>query len=183
MYDLLSDTNIYKNTYHELVCWIRELLTENYLNNHAIIRARGLEEKNYEQAAKIMELEWELRVMEKEYGSIHSNVVSNEELDLLRKKRKLKIGGGPPSEGDWLSGMAVGTEFLVSPKVSQDNWILTKFMHAGMKNGNVLIIPMQGESPVEDDRQWIWVRPDRFCKFWEFMGYILIPESTDEQSN
>lgn len=169
MYDLRSDTNIYKNTYNQLVIWIKELLwqSQRYLN---------LENLNYKQAGIIMKLEHEVNVM-KEYGAIVSDVVS---LDEWRKNRvRLKGGGNIPPEGDWLSDMVCGTEFLVRPK-TQKTWILAKFMHAGLRAGCVLVIPMQGDEPVQDDKQWVWVDPIEFCKFWELRAILLIPEVVNE---
>lgn len=169
MYDLRSDTNIYKNTYNELVIWIKELLWQTQ-------RYSGLENLNYKQAGIIMELEHEVNVM-KEYGAVVSDVVS---LDEWRKNRvRLKGGGNIPPEGDWLSGMTCGTEFLVRPK-TQKTWILAKFMHAGLRAGCVLVIPMQGDEPVQDDKQWVWVDPEEFCKFWELRAILLIPEVINE---
>src|SRR5438034_75975 len=113
MYDLQSDTNIYKNTYRELVIWIKELLwrADRYID---------LENLNWKQAGIIMELENEVNVM-KEYGAAVSDVISLEE---FRKNRPLtRNGGSEPPDGDWLSGMVCGTEFLVRPKV-QKTWML-----------------------------------------------------------
>lgn len=88
----------------------------------------------------------------------------------------LKIGGNPPADNDWLSGMKCGTEFLCSPKRYPGNWIFTKFLHGGMLNGNVLIIPMKGDEPIQDPSEWVWTKGDRFCRFWELMGVLLIPK-------
>lgn len=186
MYDLSSDTNIYKNTYHQLVIWVKELLRRNSelceemnSNKFVVERSRSAEDLNYRQAGIIMLLEHRVRMMAKDYGIATSNVVSNDELMELRLKRK--GGGGNPPEGDWLSGMKSGTEFLVSPKMLQTNWVMTKFMQAGLHpNGFVLIIPMQGEEPSSDPKEWVWAHPERFCKFWEFMGVLLIPKEEDE---
>lgn len=100
-------------------------------------------------------------------------------IDAEREKRLgLSFGGRPPGDEDWLSGMAVGTEFLARLKRMPEAqaWILQRFMQAGGKNGNILIIPMEGEEPVPDDKRWLWVDPVAFCKAWEFKGFLLIPE-------
>ena len=99
-------------------------------------------------------------------------------LDFVKQKALL-TGGGTPPDGDWLSPMKLGTEFLVRPKV-QKTWMLVKFMQAGIKNGNVLLIPMQGEAVSVPDTEWIWADPVEFCKFWEFRGIILEPIENDE---
>lgn len=107
-----------------------------------------------------------------------SNVVTDEELQKFREKHRtgtrMAIGGGNPPDGDWLSPMKIGTEFLVRPKI-QKTWILAKFMQAGVKNGNVLIIPMKGEEVSAPESEWIWADPTEFCRFWEFRGILLEP--------
>lgn len=163
MTDLRSDTHIYKNTYNQLVIWVKELLW-------VVRRNIELENLNYKQAGIIMDLEHEVNVM-KEYGHVVSDVIS---LDEWRKNRPA-VGGRPPVDGDWLSGMKTGTEFLVRPKV-QKTWILAKFMHAGLRANCVLVIPMQGDEPIQDDKQWVWVDPVEFCKFWELRAILLVPE-------
>jgi hypothetical protein len=126
--------------------------------------------KNYSQASRIMELEQELRMVKKEATETVDNV-----LDFVERKRALtRTGGGVPTDGDWLTPMKIGTEFLVRPKV-QKTWILAKFMQAGCKNGNVLVIPMKGEEVTAPEAEWVWVDPIEFCKFWEFKGLILEP--------
>jgi hypothetical protein len=171
MYNLRSDTNLYKNTYAELIVWVKELLwrAQRYID---------LENLNYKQAGIIMELEHEVKVM-KEYGAVTSDVLS---LDEYRKNHpRRKTGGGMPPEGDWLSGMVSGTEFLVRPKI-QKTWILAKFMHAGARAGCVLVIPMRGDQPIQDDAEWVWVDPVEFCKFWELRAILLIPENNNEHN-
>lgn len=101
------------------------------------------------------------------------NVVSNEEFIKRKSRKGLGFGGGPPDE-DWLSGMKLGSEFLVRPK-QQKTWILAKFMQAGVKDGNVLVIPMKGEEVTAPEADWIWCDPVEFCRFWEFRGYVLVP--------
>lgn len=123
---------------------------------------------NYKQASRIMELEQELRMVKKESVEAVDNV-----LDFVKQKALL-TGGGTPPDGDWLSKMKIGTEFLVRPK-TQKTWILAKFMQAGIRNGNVLLIPMKGEDVTCPDSEWIWADPVEFCKFWEFKGVLLEP--------
>ena len=130
---------------------------------------RDLETRNYKQASRIMELQQELRMVKKEATEAIDNV-----LDFVEHKKGLQVGGGTPPDGDWLSRMKLGTEFLVRPKV-QKTWMLQKFMQAGIKNGNVLLIPMKGEEVSVPDTEWIWADPVEFCKFWEFKGIILEP--------
>lgn len=133
---------------------------------------RNTETRNYKQASRIMELEQELRMVKKETIEAVDNV-----LDFVAKKALLQTGGGTPPDGDWLSGMKIGTEFLVRPK-TQKTWMLAKFMQAGVRHGNVLLIPMKGEDVTCPDSEWIWADPIEFCKFWEFKGILLEP--TDE---
>lgn len=130
---------------------------------------REIETRNYKQAGKIMELEQELRMVKREAAESIDNV-----LDFVERKKALQTGGGTPPDGDWLSGMKLGTEFLVRPK-TQKTWILAKFMQAGVRNGNVLLIPMQGEAVTAQDNEWIWADPVEFCKFWELKGILLEP--------
>lgn len=125
--------------------------------------------RNYKQASRIMELEQELRMVKKEAIEAVDNV-----LDFVAKKALLQTGGGTPPDGDWLSRMKIGTEFLVRPK-TQKTWMLAKFMQAGVRNGNVLLIPMKGEDVTCPDSEWIWADPIEFCKFWEFKGILLEP--------
>lgn len=96
------------------------------------------------------------------------------DLEERRKLKKVAIGGGNPPDVDWLSPMKTGSEFLVRPK-QQKTWILAKFMQAGCKEGNVLVIPMKGEEVTAPEAEWLWVDPVEFCRFWEFRGYVLVP--------
>jgi hypothetical protein len=180
--NLLSNTNIYKNTYAELVIWIKELLAMRRED-------QTVYDRNIRQAARIMELEFDLRKYRrimvdnqqettvKEYGVMESDVVS---LDEVRRNRVRLKGGGEPPNGDWLSTMKWGTEFLVRPKV-QKTWLLVRFMMAGIRGGMALIIPMRGDEPVQDDKDWMWADPVEFCKYWELMAVLLVPK--DEISN
>lgn len=108
----------------------------------------------------------------------NDNVVLD--LEERRKQKRRGLGGGNPPTDDWLSPMKIGTEFLVRP-VSQKTWILAKFMQAGCKDGNVLIIPMKGEEVTAPESEWIWCDPVEFCKFWEFRGYVLIPVEEENE--
>lgn len=177
-----SDTDIYKCTYNELVCWVKELSARRRADDQVY-------ERNLRQARIIMALELDLRKLSammvedkqettvKEYGLVESDVVSLEEF--RRNKLRSRGGGGNPP-GEWLSGMVWGTEFLVRPKV-QKTWLLVKFMMAGVKEGMVLVIPMRGDEPVQDDKEWMWVDPVEFCKYWELMAVILIPKEINNE--
>ena len=169
MVDLRSNTDIYKNTYNQLVIWVKELLW-------TVQRYTALENLIYKQAGIIMELEHEVNVM-KQHGTLVSDVISLDEF--RRNHPRLKGGGGMPPDGDWLSGMVCGTEFLVRPKI-QKTWILAKFMHAGLRQGVVLVIPMRGDEAIQDEKEWVWVDPVEFCKFWELRAILLIPEKLNE---
>lgn len=100
-------------------------------------------------------------------------------LDFMEKRKALATGGGGSAGMEWLTNMKMGSEFLVRP-LSQKTWVLAKFMFAGNKiqasYTNTLLIPMKGESVSQDESEWMWVDPVEFCKFWEFRGYILVPE-------
>lgn len=190
-YDLLSDSNIYKNTYKQLTIWVKELMRlldeqrkEIRQNKFLVERATRLESLNYQQAALIMELEFRNRMMmEKELGVAEDDVVDLAEFrrSRLRAVAKTILGGGPP-DGEWLSKMKVGTEFLVRPK-AQKTWMLAKFMQAGSKNGNVLVIPMKGEEVNAPESEWMWVDPEEFCKFWELRGILLIPKEEENDGD
>lgn len=184
-YNLLSDTNIYKNTYHELVCWVKEL-------SWWMRYYRGLDELNKAQAARIMELEFDLRkysamiIEDKqesvmtEYGIAESNVVPFNKT--IRPKRG---GGGGSGSKDWLSGMEWGTQFYTKRKGQSEPWMLVKFLFAGMRQKTALLVPMMGaEDVVSDDRNWLPVDPVAFCKVWdlydEFLPAPLTLEEKDE---
>lgn len=130
---------------------------------------REVETRNYRQASMIMELEQELRMVKREATESIDNV-----LDFMEHKKILQTGGRVPPSGDWLSPMKLGTEFLVRP-MTQKSWILQKFMQAGVRNGNVLLIPMQGEAVTAPDNEWLWADPVEFCKVWELKGILLEP--------
>lgn len=183
--DVTSDTEIYKNTYHQLVCWIKELL--------AMRRAdQTVYDRNIAQAKRIMELEFDLRrfrrimvedtqeTVMQEYGVAENNVSSLEE---YRKAHpRLMRGGGNPPEGEWLSKMEWGTMFFVRRK-NQNDWLLVKFLMAGIQAGVVLLVPMQGtEDVVSDDRAWLPVDPAAFCRYWELMSQIPPAPLPDTES-
>lgn len=171
-YNLRSESNLYKNTYNELVIWVQELLWRQQ-------RYCDLETLNHSQAKRIMELEFDLQrystimvedkqetLMDK-YSVPETDVVSNEEFQKLRLKRG--GGGGGNKDKDWLSSMEWGTQFYARMKVGQrEPWMLVKFMLAGIRQKTALLVPMMGaEDVVADDRQWIPVDPIKFCKTWE----------------
>jgi len=179
---MVSDTEIYKNTYAQLVKWVKELLRMR--RDDATIYDR-----NIRQARRIMELEFDLRrysvmMVEDKQETIMKDFAEAEVVSLeeFRKNHPKPMGGGsPPSEGDWLSPMVWGTEFRVSPKM-QKTWLLMTFTMAGVRNGTVLVIPHHGDEISQDTKEWMWVNPLDFCKFWDKIAVILIPEEieTDE---
>lgn len=167
---LFSETNIYKNTYYELVCWVKEL-------QWCWIRYQGLEERNLQQAARIMELEFDLRkyksimvedkqeTLMSEYGVPESNVIPFNGT-VVRPKRGGGSGGG--KNKDWLSEMDWGTQFYARQRGTSQPWMLVKFMLAGIRQKTALLVPMAGtEDVVSDDRMWLAVDPAAFCKVWE----------------
>jgi hypothetical protein len=199
-YNLLSDTNIHKNTYKELVCWVKELskmyselYRQSESDKHAVIRARGLEEKNYKQAARIMELEFDLRkystimVEDKketvmaDYGVPENNVIPFND-KVIRPKR----GGGSGGDKivDWLSPMEWGTQFYARQRGQSQQWMLVKFMLAGIRQKTALLVPMMGaEDVVSDDRNWLPVDPVKFCRNWELFDKfppLSIPENSND---
>lgn len=177
-----SDTEIYKCTYAELVNWVKELSARRRCDETVY-------DRNIRQAGRIMELELYLRRYSfimvdnqednvvKEYGVVESDVVSLDEFRSLRLKRR--GGGGNPPEGDWFSRMIWGTEFLVRPK-QQKTWLLVRFMMGGVKEGMGLVIPMRGDEPVQDDKEWMWVDPVEFCKYWELMAVVFVPKEIND---
>jgi len=176
-----SDRDIYKNTYHELVCWVKELL--------AMRRDDKLVyDRNILQAGRIMELEFDLRrysamMVEDKQEMVMNGLSADEGVVSLEEFRRnhprRKYGGQPPEEGDWLSTMVWGTEFRVSPK-TQKTWLLMTFTMAGIRNGTVLVIPHHGDLISQDEKEWMWVNPIEFCRYWELAAIILVPEEIDE---
>lgn len=192
-YDLLSNTNIYKNTYHELICWVKEL--SRLIEVYKVCDTRHTEMQYFRSVTKlyseqitrlqkrIMELEFDLQrysiimvedkqeqVMDK-YSVPEADIVSNEEFQKLRVKRG---GGGGGKDVDWLSGMEWGTQIYCRMRVGQrEPWMLVKFLFAGIRQKTALLVPMMGaEDVVADDRQWIPVDPIKFCKTWELYDYF-----------
>lgn len=178
-YNLLSNTNIYKNTYAELINWVREL-------SWLVTYLKDADQRNKLNVRRIMELEFDLtkarriivediqEAILKEYGTIDSEVV-----DLAEVRRKLPKRGGGTSGGkpgdDYLSDMPWGTEFLCG-KLGSNDWLLVRFLKAGEQEGMILVVPMQGEGPIEDERGWMWVDPVKFCKFWEKKAVLVVPK-------
>lgn len=97
-------------------------------------------------------------------------VVNNEEERLPQPRLKTK--GRGPGSGDYLSPMKCGTEFLVRGN-NNYAWLLNEFMHAGKKEGNVLLIP---HGMLEKPEAWIWVDPVLFCVHFELRGVLSVPE-------
>src|SRR6266576_3799208 len=195
-----SDTELMKQTYASLILivkelqWMLEWQKSLNVNNTELKHSRTRDALLTAREARNRQVEFDLmnakayinsmlsdaeykESLMKEYGAVVSDVVSLDEF--RRNHPRRKAGGGMPLEGDWLSDMVCGTEFLVRPKV-QKTWILAKFMHAGLRAGCVLVIPMQGDEPIQDDKQWVWVDPAEFCKFWELRAILLIPEVPNE---
>lgn len=186
--DLLSDTNIYKNTYAELVHWVKDL-------SWWVRHYRGLDELNKAQAKRIMELEFDLRryssimvedqqeTLMKEYGVPESNVVTFPS-ETLRPKRG-GTGGGSGHK-DWLSEMEWGTVFYARMNNTSQPWLLVKFMLAGIRQKTALLVPMLGaEDVVTDDRNWMAVDPVAFTKVWKLHDeFPPVPiESNNGQHN
>jgi len=183
---MISDTEIYKNTYHQLVCWIKELL-EIRRNDERIY------DRNIRQAGRIMSLEFALRkysammvedqqeqIVEK-YAKAEGDVVSLEEFRKNYPRTKPK---GPNGTTDWLTPMAWGTQFYVRPKL-QKTWMLAKFLHAGLRKNAVLLVPMMGsEDVVADEREWLAVEPIAFCQYWELISeFPPIPIENNNERN
>ena len=101
-------------------------------------------------------------------------------LETFRRNRPKRMFGNPPTDGDdWLSSMVWGTEFRVSPK-TQKTWLLMTFTMAGMLEGTVLVIPHHGDEISQDEKEWMWVNPVEFCKYWEKIATVFIPEEIKE---
>lgn len=176
---MISDTEIYKNTYAQLVIWIKELLRSR--RDDATIYDR-----NIHQARRIMELEFDLRKYRcimvdkieeevvKEYGTIDSNLVTNEELMEIRRRRGGK--GGGTGRINYLATMQWGTQFYVRTRGSK-TWMLVKFLLAGRKGDVFLLVPMKGdENEVSDDREWLPVESKAFTDYWELMAEFPPPK-------
>ncbi len=187
---LLSDTEIYKNTYADLVLWVKELhwllQWQKSLNNnntelkHAQTRDKLLserEEYNRRLSIENMNLKLALRrysammvedrqdTIEDEYARYNGDVINLAE---YKAQPRRKTGGGyPPTNADYLSKMEWGTQFFVRPRMNK-TWLLAKFLHAGTRKGVILLVPMRGaEDTVSDDREWVPVDPVTFCEYWE----------------
>lgn len=103
-------------------------------------------------------------------------VVNNkEEEETQAEQPQLKLDWKGPKDGDWLSPMKCGTEFLVRAKMGESpRWLLHEFTHGGKIHGNVLICPTP---TLNDPRTWKWVDPAEFCRAFELRGIIEIPEN------
>lgn len=99
-------------------------------------------------------------------------VVNNDKEEERLPQPRLKTKGKGPSGHDYLSPMKCGTEFLVRGN-NNYAWLLNEFMHAGKKEGNVLLIP---HGKLEQPDQWIWVDPELFCISFELRAILEIPE-------
>ena len=182
--NLLSDTYIYTRTYKELVEWVKYLTEWRKIED-------GVYDRNIRQAGRIMELEFQLRkymrimkedqqeTVVKEYGTVESDVVSNEEFQSRRLKRS-GGGGGGSSSHNWISPLPWGTIVYVRPK-REKPWLLAKFLLAGFQKGVAWLVPMHGmEDVVSDDREWVPVEPVAFCEYFELIAAITpVEESKD----
>lgn len=115
-----------------------------------------------------------------DYGVPENNVIPFSD-KVIRPKRGGGGGGGKPV--DWLSGMAWGTQFYARTKNSSQPWMLVKFMLAGIRQKTALLVPMMGtEDVISDDRNWMAVDPERFCKVWDlFDEFPPIPLEKDNE--
>lgn len=155
MPNLSSDTEIYKNTYGQLVRWVKELLW-------AVQRYSQLEDLNIKQVNHIMELEQDLRMLKL--------VVNNDDEEQPRPALQPDWIG--PDGTDWLSPMKWGTEFkcrwLEGPP-----WLVREYTHGGKLKGDVLLIPTM---TMNDTSTWLWVEPVAFCRAFELRGILKVPE-------
>ena len=109
----------------------------------------------------------------KEYGTVDSNLVTNEELRELRLRRGGRGGGN--GRVNYLINMPWGTQFYVRQRGSK-TWILVKFLLAGRKGNVFLLVPMKGdENEVTDDREWLPVESKAFTDYWELMAEFPPP--------
>ena|SRR5258707_70074 len=99
-------------------------------------------------------------------------VVNNNKTEEEVEQPTLQPAWRGPKDGDWLSPMKCGTEFLVRSH-EQPKWLLHEFTHGGKIHGNVLICPT---STLNDVRTWKWVDPIEFCKAFDLRGILEVPE-------
>jgi hypothetical protein len=105
-------------------------------------------------------------------------VVNNKEEDEELPQPRLQTDWMGPKDGDWLSPMKSGTEFLVRSKTGElPRWLLHEFTHGGKIHGNVLLCPT---STLNDVRTWKWVDPTEFCKSFELRGILEVPENDNQ---
>lgn len=101
-------------------------------------------------------------------------VVNNNKTEEEAEQPILKLDWKGPKDGDWLSKMKCGTEFLVRAKTGESpRWLLHEFTHGGKIHGNVLICPT---STLNDPRTWKWVDPIEFCRSFELRGILEEPK-------
>ena len=94
------------------------------------------------------------------------------------KKPLLKLAPKDPTDdGDWLSGMKVGTEFKAHDKLRDPSWLVRDLTYLGKLKGDVYLCPTNA---LQDSKQWFWVNPVAFCREWEFRGIIEEPQDQDE---
>ncbi len=89
-----------------------------------------------------------------------------------------KPGMKEPPTGDWLSGMALDTWFFVRDKTNRmPKWLVLEFIHGGLKNGHVLLIPTM---TMNNPSTWQWAYGPDFCRDFEFRSYSNNPELDPE---
>lgn len=146
----------------ELACQIKELQFQLLHTTGRDTIMNYLIEKNYHQAAMLMEKDAQMLKL------VVDNKTEEEEL----KQPVPKTAGKGPTDGDYLSSMISGTEFLVRHRTGS-TFLLNEFTHGGKKQGAVLLLPT---ATLQDTRTWIWVDPTIFCQTFEFRGILEIPE-------
>jgi hypothetical protein len=194
--DVLSDTEIYKNTYAELIVWVKEL--HRRLEWQRCLNINNIE-INHVRAREIILTEWEARIRRrefdlmkyrsimvdrieedvvKEYGTADSNVISNDEL-MEQRVRRGGGGRGGRMYTNYLINMPWGTQFYVRTRGSK-TWMLVKFLLAGRKGDVFLLVPMRGdENEVSDDREWLPVESKAFTDYWELMAEFPPPKEEE----
>ncbi len=83
-------------------------------------------------------------------------------VSLARRREMLKVGGKePPIEGNWLSTLMPGTEFVTQDKTQQFPWLLREWALMGHKGGVSCLAPALTQN---DPNSWMWVDPEEFSK-------------------
>lgn len=92
--------------------------------------------------------------------------------NLEEYRQSVMTGGKPPHDGDWLSPMKTGTEFVTQDKTAAIKWLLQEWAHLGWKDGIVLIAPALEQN---NPNNWRWVDPVEFCKAFALKGITEEP--------